>query len=935
MALIITDIENLGVSEHYVSIVAILCHLYRYPTTDPHYTTQFFEYYSSKKLDDYKWLELLTGHFGKQATKTFVEVVRDITSMPENEKYELKYILEDMAVGTSEQYTNPEESAFSTSELASSLKSSKKPYLRLLGKIAPDLAAQNPRGVLPVLFEKLAAEDPEKYSPENLAKIFSPLVDEIRANDDQVDNLHRIVTSFLENHQVDPKFAKQITDELIIYQIGNPHATQTDLYKYIEANILPHLKLTPEEKITKDENDKNPVVEELTTAVTEHEEARQSDPEPDKESAKEYVQKLEQKTQKEIAVGALVVLNEKTGRYVLTDYGRAMADRFALSHLKGDNFDLDKALAELKDKQADIKAEKDKKDAELKVELAKKPLDKKAIEELYKTIDKLNEERRYLNLAASSIRTRKIHIKQKLLPKDQKMSPLENELVAQFTSQGLSPNDARKAARELLSTGLAVAAMHLSSFATDFNYKNLNENKSDIFSRAFEQILHKYPKLKDVKLNFEKFQKVYNTIPYYRDLLLNTKNLAQIFNTPEVINFFQSYVERSGSKVIQTALSSFLKTGIGQQVAAKITTALIQKVGKKAAESLMKFAIEGSLEAAGVTTGGVTWIILALYEVGKFIYDKLIKPLVTKAKIFIKRRQKEAAAVAAMLITGILSLFAPGIGVGAVAAAGIVTYGLGSLGGMVGQGITGKFSSSTIQGANRINYAITTLIVETAKDSFLTIFLVVLATPVVIAFILLIITSSAYVVPQETKYSGGLPTCWPTQGSIVQDPCGETCSGSNCTHQPSSGLNPGGLNAFDIIAPMGTPIYAAHNGNIVAAVPDGVRDPQWGGGYGNYVVIMSDDGQFATTYAHMPSLNVSVGQHVNVGDQIGEVDDTGISGDPHLHYELRVQSSGFTTDVNLCSGEWDIGNMVPPNWTNPGSTDYDGTCYSHTSTATP
>jgi murein DD-endopeptidase MepM/ murein hydrolase activator NlpD len=43
-----------------------------------------------------------------------------------------------------------------------------------------------------------------------------------------------------------------------------------------------------------------------------------------------------------------------------------------------------------------------------------------------------------------------------------------------------------------------------------------------------------------------------------------------------------------------------------------------------------------------------------------------------------------------------------------------------------------------------------------------------------------------------------------------------------------------------------------------------------------------------TGYAHMSELDVSVGQHVARGQQVGRVGNEGNSTGPHLHFEVRL-----------------------------------------------
>lgn len=82
----------------------------------------------------------------------------------------------------------------------------------------------------------------------------------------------------------------------------------------------------------------------------------------------------------------------------------------------------------------------------------------------------------------------------------------------------------------------------------------------------------------------------------------------------------------------------------------------------------------------------------------------------------------------------------------------------------------------------------------------------------------------------------------------------------------------------DLAAPSGTPIYAVTGGSVEQA-------GDAGDGYGNLVRVKS--GNTVTYYGHQSSVNVSVGDTVEAGDQIGSVGSTGNSTGPHLHFEVR------------------------------------------------
>ncbi len=88
---------------------------------------------------------------------------------------------------------------------------------------------------------------------------------------------------------------------------------------------------------------------------------------------------------------------------------------------------------------------------------------------------------------------------------------------------------------------------------------------------------------------------------------------------------------------------------------------------------------------------------------------------------------------------------------------------------------------------------------------------------------------------------------------------------------------------LDIIAPYGTPIFAAESGVITQINVGG-----WGGGWGTYVVIRHSNG-VSTRYAHCSSIaNIYIGQTVTAGQLIAYVGSTGDSSGNHLHFEVMV-----------------------------------------------
>jgi len=95
----------------------------------------------------------------------------------------------------------------------------------------------------------------------------------------------------------------------------------------------------------------------------------------------------------------------------------------------------------------------------------------------------------------------------------------------------------------------------------------------------------------------------------------------------------------------------------------------------------------------------------------------------------------------------------------------------------------------------------------------------------------------------------------------------------------------GGHNGADMLAPAGTPIYAAAAG-VVRASAESI------GGYGVAVMLDSVVGgqRVQTTYGHMiyGSRQVQAGETVSAGQLIGYVGSTGRSTANHLHFEVWV-----------------------------------------------
>jgi len=101
----------------------------------------------------------------------------------------------------------------------------------------------------------------------------------------------------------------------------------------------------------------------------------------------------------------------------------------------------------------------------------------------------------------------------------------------------------------------------------------------------------------------------------------------------------------------------------------------------------------------------------------------------------------------------------------------------------------------------------------------------------------------------------------------------------------SQGFRPGHT-GIDIYAPEGTAIGAAAPGTVKMAE----KDPTGFTGYGWIVIVDHGDG-ISTWYAHLSGFAVKAGDTVATGQKIGAVGMTGRATGPHLHLELRVNTT--------------------------------------------
>lgn len=119
-------------------------------------------------------------------------------------------------------------------------------------------------------------------------------------------------------------------------------------------------------------------------------------------------------------------------------------------------------------------------------------------------------------------------------------------------------------------------------------------------------------------------------------------------------------------------------------------------------------------------------------------------------------------------------------------------------------------------------------------------------------------------VPAAAPASSGWTN--PAPGACITSPFG-WAAGRSYSHQ-----------GIDLGASYGSAIHAAASGTVYST--------SWDNGGGNMTVLYHG-GSLYTVYMHQSKFLVSPGQHVNVGDVIGLVGQTGDATGPHLHFEVQ------------------------------------------------
>lgn len=130
-------------------------------------------------------------------------------------------------------------------------------------------------------------------------------------------------------------------------------------------------------------------------------------------------------------------------------------------------------------------------------------------------------------------------------------------------------------------------------------------------------------------------------------------------------------------------------------------------------------------------------------------------------------------------------------------------------------------------------------------------------------------------------------------GTIADTTRGKGLITSRPGHRTVKG-KPGFHEGFDIGVPIGTPVYAIADGEVVTVGSSGSS--------GNMVKVHHGNG-LTTSYMHLSAFNVGKGDKVTRGQQIALSGNTGIgSTGPHLHFEVQVNGKNIYPDKYFSLG---------------------------------
>ena len=522
-----------------------------------------------------------------------------------------------------------------------------------------------------------------------------------------------------------------------------------------------------------------------------------------------------------------------------------------------------------------------------------------------------------------------------------KVATQEADLVRQtFTAQLLRSNphlsykEAAAISQELENDSVHhFAAQSQLQAGSDFSLRNPIPDRlglnQEIYKIALEKFTDAHPNL---KLSLENFN--WRNIYQAQRLSFNNSQLVSPLRLSEPIRLFYGYIKRyedtlnpyvkevlspllqrmglpplSGTvtqqvynRASQRIMARFVQSAIGKATIRTGTRFLIRTLGKEGAKKIIQVV-------GGSVTGGVLAVVIEVADwIGNFISKlPIIKDIISGTKKLFKQGVNGAALLAGIVGAAIAATLGGGV-------MAITGWGLASMSSAsVVQGVFTNTGAAVgiLQNVGRFVGQVSAMLVEVATVSIaMPIVITILATPIVVALLLFIINSSAYVLPKSLNYTidastivplgngSKYPHCFPVRGVISQGPKGPSCS-SHCSGEEFN------TNALDIAASgidriLPVPVRATHDGIISKTGYDSLA-------YGKFVILDSLPGvspQFSTIYAHLDQI-LNLSRQVQAGTVIGFMGNTGHSTGKHLHYGLKSGTSilgsipSFSLNANI------------------------------------
>lgn len=391
---------------------------------------------------------------------------------------------------------------------------------------------------------------------------------------------------------------------------------------------------------------------------------------------------------------------------------------------------------------------------------------------------------------------------------------------------------------------------------------NINPDNQEITLPSKEEVIEQKVEIASQAVDLNENTPADKKQAAWEQVLHHNEVLSQTGAPPIPTQVVSQEVSRRATELASKTLSPEIKGKIGELLNKIPQIPDVESVvKKKAAQGLStRIAVRLGLASLGAAASAGVYLLV---EAGFIILNKA-KDLLRSGLIKLTGDGDGSNLASVSLGAAALGiLFPPAF------ALALVTGGLSYL-----QGGTEGFKKAGKKGA---------LLIFAILGAFFSIVIwpiviTLITVPVLIAFTILVITNSSYVVPPGDMLfssSGGIggkyAMCWPTKGRITQGP--------NPDHKTlySSG------NAIDI-AQIGAGVFATHDG---MAVPYCFGpDPN---GWGTYICVQGEE--FTTLYAHLSILAITsptpilAGRQLGVQGWTGNVYPPGVNG-THLHYEV-------------------------------------------------